>query len=83
MKQPARGRIEKPDEVENVVWQTRDSEPTDYENRLGDALEQAFADGALELGEVVERLNKLKFPDPDGRPWTEASFQAEMRRFGA
>ena len=83
MKQSARGRIEKPDEVENAVWQTRDAEPTDYENRLGDALEQVFADGAAALGEVVERLNKLKFPDRGGRPWTEASFQAEMRRLGA
>ncbi len=83
MKPPQRGRIEKPDEVENVVWQTRDSEPTDYENRLGDALEQVFASGAVELAQVVNKLNELQLPGPDGRPWTEASFQAEMRRLGA
>jgi hypothetical protein len=78
-----RGRIEKPEEANNIVWQTRTREPTDYENRLGDALEQVFAGGATDLGEVVEGLNKLKFPDPHGRAWTETSLQAEMKRLGA
>jgi hypothetical protein len=82
MEQPARGRIEKPEEAQNIVWQTRTREPTDYENRLGDALEQVFAGGAGGLAEVVEGLNKLEFADPDGRAWTEASFQAEMKRLG-
>jgi hypothetical protein len=78
-----RGRIEKPEEANNIVWQTRTREPTDYENRLGDALEQVFAGGASALGEVVEGLNKLKLPDPEGRAWTETSFQAQMKRLGA
>jgi hypothetical protein len=77
------GRIEKPEDRNNIVWQTRTREPTDYENRLGDALEQVFAGGATALGEVVEGLNQLGFPGPDGRAWTETSFQAEMKRLGA
>jgi hypothetical protein len=83
MERRARGRIEKPDEADNVVWQTRTREPTDYENRLGDALEQVFAGGADTLAEVVAGLNKLEFPDSAGRAWTEASFQDEMKRLGA
>lgn len=82
MKQPVRGRIERPEEAQNVVWQTRAREPTDYENRLGDALEQVFAGGAGALAEVVEGLNQLELPDPGGRAWTEASFEAEMKRLG-
>jgi hypothetical protein len=83
MNRPARGRIEKPEEAQHIVWQTRARAPTEYENRLGDALEQVFAGGAGALAEVVEGLNKLEFPDPDGRAWTEASFQEEMKRLGA
>ena len=83
MRPPQRGRIEKPDEARNVAWQTRSAQPTEYENRLGDALEQVFASGAHELGEVIQGLKELKVLAPDGKPWTEESFKAEMRRLGA
>lgn len=83
MKQPRRGRVEKPEDAVNVALQTRLAPPTEYENRLGDALEQVFAAGAVELSEVVCRLNALKVPAPDGDPWTEASFEDAMRRLGA
>ena len=73
-----RERIEKPDEIENVVWQTRAAEPTEYENRLGDALEQVFATGAEDLAAVIRALNDLRCLAPDGKPWTEETFKAWM-----
>lgn len=78
MKQQRRTRIERADEVENVVWQTRTAEPTDYENRLGDALEQVFASGAEDLSAVVRGLNDLGLLTPEGKPWTEEAFKAWM-----
>jgi hypothetical protein len=83
VKQPERGRIEKPENAVNVPWQTRLAPPTAYENRLADALEQVFAAGALELPELVRELNRLGVTAPDGSAWTEASFQQTFERLGA
>ena len=66
-----------------VVNQTREREPTDYENLLGDALERAFASGVTELGPLVEALNDMVAPSPGGQPWTEELFLSEMKRLGA
>ena len=57
-----KGVIEKPGETDNFIWQTRKAEPTQYENDFGDALEQVFEAGALELHEVVERLESRGLP---------------------
>ncbi len=78
-----KGQIEVPGQARNIVWQTRSAAPTDYENALGDALEQVFGGGAETLEQVVEGLNKLGFRAADGRPWTAAGFEAEMARLGA
>ena len=67
----------------NLRWQTRGRAPSEYENRLGDALEQVFASGATELAEVVKKLNEMGMAAPDGAPWTEARFEAEMAKLGA
>ena len=75
----SRGEVEKPG-APNVAWQTRAAPPTEYENRLGDSLEQIFAAGGEELARVVEGLNKLGSRDPAGQSWTETSFQAAMKR---
>jgi hypothetical protein len=75
-----RGDIEKPGVANNIAWQTRAAPPTDYESALGDALEQAFAGGATEMPALVAKLNQLGSRDPAGRPWTEASFQGEIKR---
>jgi recombinase-like protein len=73
-----RGGVEK---RENVPWQYRAEAPSEFENRLGDALEQIFAKGVESLHDVVQELNRLT-PDRSGKPWTEESFQAEMKRLG-
>ncbi len=77
------GEIERPEHIRNLVWQTRAAPPTEYENQLGDALEQVFEAGAVELAEVVAGLNRLGLRSADGLAWTEATFQAELRRLGA
>ena len=75
----ARGGVE---ERVNIAWQHRAAAPDEFENRLGDALEEIFSKGVQELSQVVEELNKTT-KDRAGNPWTEESFQAEMKRLGA
>ena len=78
-----KGQVERPGQSANLVWQNRPSAPTPCENALGDALERAFDGGATALDQVVDALNAQPFRQPDGRPWTPASFSAEMARLGA
>lgn len=78
-----KGKIEKPDEVENLVHQTRPAAPTDFENQLGDALQEIFGADIDELGEIVGKLNDMGVQAPQGDAWTEENFQAEMKRLGA
>jgi len=75
--------IDKPADLGNIVWQNRPAPPTPYENALCDALEQAFDSGAVELAEVVAKLNELGVNDESGAAWTEQSFTLEMKRLGA
>jgi hypothetical protein len=63
--------------------QARLREPTDYENRLGDALEAAFADGVDDLARLVARLNEAGIKAPDGSDWTERGFESAMKKLGA
>ena len=78
-----KGRIENPDKVENIVYQTRHSPPTEYENRLGDALTEIFDSGIGDLGEIITSLNTMGVKSPDGKLWSEESFSIEMQRLGA
>jgi hypothetical protein len=80
---PARSPIERYDQIENLCWQTRAAPPSEYENRLGDALEAAFDQGATELAALVTHLNQTQLRAPDGAAWTEASLAAELKRLGA
>ena len=75
-------RIEKPGGFPNIVWQTRSAPPTDFENRLGDALVACFEEGIDELGPLVARLNDMGVHAPDGTRWTEDSFEREMAGLG-
>ena len=75
-----RGSIDTPGAIANIVWQTRSHVPTEYENRLGDALEAIFEAGATELDDVVRQLNDRGLLTVDGIPWTTQSFADEMHR---
>lgn len=74
--------LDKPVEMANMVWQNRPTPPTAYENALGDALERVFDSGAVELSEVVAKLNELGIKSPQDSAWTEESFTSEMQRLG-
>jgi len=78
-----KGMIEKPDEVENIIHQTRSTPPTEYENRLGEALTEIFDADVDQLPDVITKLNEMGVQAPYGVAWTEDSFQAEMKRLGA
>ncbi len=77
-----KGVIEIPGQVSNIIWQTRATEPSTYENALGDALEKAFEAGASSLDEVVQNLNAQAFRNADGSAWTVEAFRAEIARLG-
>lgn len=74
-----KGVIEQPGQTENLVWQTRKAEPTQYENDFGDALEHVFEAGATELDEVVAGLNRIGFRTPEGTAWNAERLAAEFR----
>lgn len=77
-----KGKIEVPGQMHNIVWQTRASPPTDYENSLGDAFEAVFERGAETIEQVVDGLNGSGLRTPDGQAWTVARFDAELARLG-
>ena len=75
--------LDKPADTGNMIWQNRPASPTDYENALGDALEVVFESGAVELAEVIAKLNELGITSPQNTAWTEESFTSEMKKLGA
>lgn len=62
--------------------QTHPDPNTPYEAKLAGSLTEIFTGGATTLPEVVDGLNALGLHGPDGGPWTEGTFGAEMRRLG-
>lgn len=64
-------------------WQTRNGAPTDYENRLGDALEEIFRRGVHDLPGIVMSLRDAGLRAPDGGTWTEQNFAETMNRLGS
>ena len=63
-------------------WQFRKAAPSEYEERLSDALEAAFAAGTHDLPALAAALNAAGLQTPDGEAWTEANFPAAMQRLG-
>ena len=62
--------------------QTRTGPASPYEKKLAGALSEVFAGGTKDLPGVVAGLNGLGLNAPDGSPWDEDRFRAEMRRLG-
>ena len=79
----AKGTIEKPDEVTNLVHQTRGNSPTEHENLLGNALEKIFGSGIVDLKDIINRLNEMGVRAPNGDDWSEKSFRSEMENLGS
>lgn len=65
------------------IHQSRTHEPSPYAYKLAATLEEVFAREGHDLADVVRGLNARKVHAPDGAPWTEQSFRAEMHRLGA
>lgn len=73
------GAVETYDNIEHVIWQNRTAPPTEYEDGLGDALEQVLAE-THELPGIVAGLNELGMRMPSGAKFTEESLKAEFAR---
>lgn len=63
--------------------QARKSEPTVYENLLGDTIERAFTADVTTLEELADYLNEHG-PQPQDSltEWTAQSLAAELKRLG-
>lgn len=81
LRQGGTGYIESPgDTFMNLVWQTRESEPTEYERALCETLAGLFAGGSNELEEIVRGLELSEVRPPAAPHWTEETFLAEIAR---
>lgn len=63
--------------------QTRPWPPSGYEVKLARTLEGIYGSGVHDLPGVVAALQEATVSSPEGTPWTEESFVAAMRTFGA
>lgn len=59
--------------------QARQFDPSEYENDLADAIEDAYAQNIHTLDKLVEHLNKLEIKDPTGAEWSEGSFTKTIK----
>lgn len=77
------GFIEAPqDAFMNLVWQTRDAVPDDYEIGLSEVLADLFANGCDELDAIVAGLEASKIRPSGCEHWDEKVFLSEMIRLG-
>jgi hypothetical protein len=65
------------------VHQVQKQPPTAYENRLGDAIEDAFRNGIREMPALVADLNAKGVPDPKGAPWKVETFESTLAALNA
>lgn len=63
--------------------QSRQGPLAPYEKKLAGLIEKVFSEGHYELPALVSGLNDHGSLAPDGSPWSEESFRAEMSRLGA
>jgi len=75
--------LKKPQEPDNIAWQTRTRAPTAYDLALIEALETVMSDGTHDLPGIVRGLNALGCRTETGASWTETNFAAELKRLSA
>jgi hypothetical protein len=62
--------------------QVIDAPPSDYEVKLGDALEAILSQGVHDIDGIVAGLNESGVAPPEGQQWTADLFKSEMARLG-
>ncbi len=65
------------------VHQVQKQPPSEYENRLGDSIEDAFRNGIREMPDLVAALNAKGVPDPKGGAWTVETFESTLATLNA
>jgi len=62
--------------------QAQAAPPTDFENRLGDAIEAAYGAGIHDLDGLVTHMDEHGPLNPAGGSWTIENFTALMAELG-
>lgn len=62
--------------------QTHPDPISPYEAKLSGAIMEVFGRGVHDLPGLIAGLNGLGLNAPDGSPWNDENFRAEMRRLG-
>lgn len=70
--------VEDPQSVANIVNQTAGGALDEFESRLADALMSIYAEGVVELPDLVARLNGNASTDRTGAPWSESSLRQQL-----
>jgi hypothetical protein len=70
--------VEDPHSVNNIVNQTAGRAPNEFESRLAEALMSIYAEGVVELPDVVAWLNGHASTDSTGAPWNESSLRQQL-----
>ena len=60
--------------------QSRERDPSPYEDELAAAIEAAYTNDVHDLDELVDRINRDGPRDPDGKTWTTDSFTKTVRQ---
>ena len=74
--------IQKTQDVELIVWQTRPNVPSEYELSLAEHLINSFDEGVTDIKQLVAKLNESGLRHKGGQPFTVESFSAEMSKLG-
>lgn len=77
------GLIFQPGDEENLRWQTRFSEPSEYEQALTSAIVQLYAEDVRTSEEFADGLNARNVLQTNGEAWTPAVLNAELERLAA
>ena len=68
--------------MREFTYRTFDQSPPEYERKLADALFTIMGKSVHDLASIVAGLNQAGLTSEDGRVWSIALFEDEMRRRG-
>lgn len=75
--------VEDPQSVGNIANQTAGRALEEFESRFADALMSIYAEGVVELPDLVARLNANASTDSSGAPWSESSLRQQLAQSAA